>query len=156
MFLKDFLKHFAGAQDNYWVNAHSIERLGRTFTIRTTEEVDETSEKLVSLKEDLEGEVSWRKELQKEVEDKTKEITELENTLSKFNDDGVTVKDVVAENESLKEQIRDWRKNVLDLTAKVEKLNKRKNKATIMRRDVNTGQLIAEYEGVEYILTKKQ
>lgn len=156
MFLKDFLKHFAGGYDTYWVNAYSVEKLGRTFTIRTTEEVDETSEKLVSLKEDLEGEISWRKELQKETEEKTKEITELENTLSKFNDDGVTVKQVVEENNELKEQIRLWKKNVLDLTAKIEKLNKRKNKATIMRRDLTTGQLIAEYEGAEYILTKKQ
>ena len=155
MFLKDFLKHFAGAQDTYWINVHSVDKLGRTFTIRTTEEVDETSEKLVSLKEDLEGEMQWRKELQKEVEDKDREIIELENTLSKFND-GVSVKDVVDENNSLKDQIRDWRKNILDLEAKIEKLNKRKNKATIMRRDVSTGQLIAEYEGVEYILTKKQ
>lgn len=153
MFLKDFLLQFSSGNPMCWVNAYSVDRLGNTFTIRTTDEIEQANAEVVSLKKDLEGEEEWRKELQKEVEDKTREIDELEHIVKKFNEEGVNVRGLMVENSELIKQIAEWRKNSLALEEKIEKLQARKNKA-IVERDFKTGKLIAEFQGIKYNLEK--
>lgn len=108
--------------------------------------------------EELETEKKELEKAKESLEEKIEAIKEYFDSLT--NERGETFKELLERNESQAQEITKyekacvgWRQNHLDLTAKIEKLQARKNKASI-ERDVKTGQLVAEYQGVKYILQK--
>lgn len=140
------------ANESSWINIYSVDIIGNTIKVVTDNEIDENNEKIPFLKEDLESEVSWRKELQKEIEEKTEQINELEKDLSKFDSEGLTVKEVLSQNNELIKTIAELRKNSLDLQRENVRLRKRKNNAKI----ISLNPLIVEYKEIKYKTTKHE
>jgi chromosome segregation ATPase len=169
MLISDFLKFFQNASKWARVNVAEVESYGLTYNIVTTDIIDESNNVIAGLKEELESERQLNKNLEKEKEgfetqnnELNAKVDQLTERLNSVTDNKMgAYRDLIEQNErqareieTYKGSLGEWRKNHLDLTAKIEKLQARKNKANITERDPKTGQLIAEYQGVKYTLQK--
>lgn len=126
------------------------------------EEINDLKDQVESYSDKIEELEKEKEELEKQKEALEEKVESINGYFNKLtNERGETFKELFDRNEWQAKEIEkyekthiEWRKNHLDLTKKIEKLQARKNKATITERDPKTGQLIAEYQGVKYLLTK--
>jgi chromosome segregation ATPase len=91
-----------------------------------------------------------------------KQIDEYEQYFSNLKDNkGKSFRELLERNQWQEKELvkyegylKTWRDKVTELEKEITNLRARKNKATV-KRCLTTGQLMAEFNGVEYILTKK-
>lgn len=169
MFLKDFLQYFAGHPDNCHVDVLSVDKIGRTFYIYTETKNEQFISEIESLKKDIEIGNREIKKLEEDLfEEKSlndkleKELAELRATFLAYElNPGETIGDLISRNDelnqrvaSLQESLNKFHRRHEDDQSEIKDLRARKNKASV-KRCLTTGQLVANFDGVEYVMTKK-
>jgi len=169
MLLSQFLSNFQNAPKWARINVESVENYGLTYTVITEETIQDAASTIEGLKSDLDVAEKECLRLEEELREETgrnndleKRIEELEGQLSDYQISPTdTLGDLIERNDELtkrvtmmQERLNRFHCRYKEDQQEIKDLRARKNKATV-KRCLTTGRLLANFDGVEYILENK-
>jgi predicted RNase H-like nuclease (RuvC/YqgF family) len=168
MLLTQFLSNFANAPKWARINVESVENYGLAYKITTEETVEDAAAIIQNLKEDLDSSDKQIKKLEEDLWKEELKNNELEKQIGKLEDSlknhqispTDTLGDLIDRNElqakkiaELQESLNKFHRRYEDDQQEIKDLRARKNKASV-KRCLTTGWLMANFDGVDYILEK--
>jgi chromosome segregation ATPase len=169
MLLTEFLSNFKNAPKWARINVESVEHYGLTYNVITEEAVQNAASIIQGLKDDLSLADKECKRMDDELQEEVQKNEELEKRIEKFEDQlgdyqispTDTLGELVERNDwqagritELQESLIKYSRRYDEDRQEIKDLRARKNKATV-KRCLTTGRLLANFNGVEYILEKK-
>jgi chromosome segregation ATPase len=167
MLVSDFLKLFQNAPKWARVDVDYVAPYGLNYEIGVPYSQEALNE-ISSLKDHINDNEKIIDNLAKETQDLENDLSETKESLEKARETldsyqispTETLQELIDRCEAQEEQINNYRqnlqnfhKNQLDLTREIKELRARKNKVAV-KRDLYTGKLYVEYDGIKYNLEK--